>query len=227
MPKNKESLSEWAADVQRDVFDHWKDNHEGDYDRGVKIFYGPVFKNPKILFLGFQPGGRGFEERHRFEQGDFSPPDEHEYLTESYPLAEAMRNKLFPDHTHLIEDSVALNHIFYRAPDTDAWESVPESQRRDMKDFSINKVSTIIEELDPDNILLFGMMTWDTMKDRIGFETSHSIDRLGNYSDGHKIVKFSQTSSPQYIGLVHPSSQFSPSDREFTKARESILAHVQ
>lgn len=200
----REGMSEWAENIQQDVFNHWKENHP-DYQPGVKTFYGPVFKNPRILFIGYQPGGSKFGPlREQFEEGNFSLPDEHEYLTEMWGLAKNMRNKLFKNEHHLLKNSIALNHIFYRAESISDFKSLPDEKRREMKSYSIAQTTKIVDTLNPDNIFLFGMATWNNMQDEYGFQTDYEVDRIG-YQHWQKLVRFSKTSSPQYIGLVHPS----------------------
>jgi hypothetical protein len=223
---DRRKLTDWAADVQERAYTHWQENH-ADYNPGMKVFCSPVFENPRLLFVGFQPGGTSFGSlQDQFESGDFTPPSEHEFLTEAWDLAKTMQNKLFDGETGLIENSVALNHVFYRAPSQSEWRDVSEENRDDMESFSIATTVDVIQKLEPDNILFFGMKTWHNMQDELGFSTGREVDRIG-YRDGDKLVRFSPESSPQHIGIVHPTTRHGPSNEEFNKAKQAILEEIE
>jgi hypothetical protein len=54
---------------------------------GYAIFYSPVLINPKIVIIGYNPGG----DKQSFSADNHSrPPDEHEYLKKEYLLAKRM-----------------------------------------------------------------------------------------------------------------------------------------
>jgi len=219
--EDREDMTEWASEIQREVYHHWKENYS-DYDPGVKVFYSPVYRNPHLLILGYQPGGSEFGDLHeKFEAGRFSPPAEHEYLTESWDLTRPVRNKLFRDATHHIEDSVALNLLFYKSPSISEWKALEESKRNEIESFCISHTTTIVEELSPENVLIIGWETWDELTEVFGFETERTVERNGYR--GNDLVRISDSSSPQYIGIRHVSDRHSPSDDEYEKARQAIL----
>lgn len=121
----------WAESFQEEVFRYWK--------WGFRVFYGPVFPNPDLLILGFQPGGgpEDFLEHHldRYERGDFSVPQEHEYLIENYRIARQMRDKVLNGNKNILENSIKSNIIFFRAPDISRWENLPDEKKQIWRDF--------------------------------------------------------------------------------------------
>jgi hypothetical protein len=115
--------------------------------------------------------------------------------------------------------------IFFRTRTESEWDELPDSKKDKMKSFSLNKVDEIINTLDPDNIILFGVRTWDEMRDFYGFETDTIINRSKH--ENQRLVCISKSDSPRYIGLTHPSGQSSPSDAEFDQARAEVIAHLK
>jgi hypothetical protein len=214
------NLDEWAQGVQREVFEFWKQQHS-DHEQGVKIFYSPIKENPNTLFLGFNPGGSSFGLYDVFSNGDFSLPSEHEYLTEDYKLARKMRNKIFPDNPDLLLDSVALNYIYFRTQNSDIWDNIDQEMRSDMKSFCREKTQQIINKLQPDNIVVFGIRTWDEMQSIYGFETAETYHR--HSQSDQRLLCISEQKEPQFAGFCHPSSQFSPSNNEFKELRERLV----
>jgi hypothetical protein len=215
--------------MQRDVYEYWKSSHS-DYERGIKLFYSPVKNRPKLLIVGFQPGGdaSNFQYlREQFEAGDFAPPEQHEYLNMDYDLAKVMRNDLFYDAHDILEDSVALNAIFFRAPGASTWRSeLPDDRRERMEEFCFEKLDEIIQKIQPQNILFFGLATWERMQERYGFETAETQYRLSR--SNYRLLSISESDSPQYFGMCHPSSGNTRlSDEEKAKASEVLLSRLE
>lgn len=215
--------------MQRDVYQHWKTSHS-DYKRGIKLFYSPVKYRPKLLIVGFQPGGDAgsFQYlREQFEAGDFEPPEQHEYLYSGYDLAGVMRNDLFENAHDILEDSVALNEIFFRAPSESAWRSdLPRDRRKQMEEFCHSKVDEIIEKIQPQNILFFGIKTWKDMQKRYGFETEERQYRISR--SNHRLFITSESDSPQYFGISHPTSdKVRLSSDEKARLRELLVSHIE
>lgn len=212
--------TQWARDLQREVFEFWKTNHQ-DHEQGVKIFYSPVNKNPNTLFLGFNPGGSSFNDFDKFHSGDFSLPDKHEYLHSNYTLAQRIRKKIFPDNHSLIQDSVALNYIYFRTKKTSEWDAIPDEKKKDIKSFCQRKTQEVIDILDPNNIAVFGMRTWDEIKQLYDFKTAETHYR--HEQDNVRLVCISDRDEPQFVGFYHPSAQFRLNDEEFRDIGEQLV----
>lgn len=197
---------EWATKVQREVYEHWEESYkdEDDWEHGVKVFYSPVHSQTDLLVLGYQPGGRGKGEQHsRFEAGDFTPPEQHHYITKNWDLAEAMR-ELFDGHEDVLSDSVASNIVFFSSPDANV--------RKGMKDFCWEYIENLVDRVDPEMILTFGVATFDEVTDRMGLEQEVILRRPTD-----RLLLVSDESNPKVVGMIHPTgAQISTEDRSRT-----------
>jgi hypothetical protein len=220
-------MNEWAAEIQRDVYEFWKEEYP-EYPHGFNVFLSPVQYNPELLIVGFQPGGNqsNFESfAHKFRSGDFSPPSQHEFLESSYPLARVMRNKVFANSHPLLKNSVALNAVFFLSPSKDTWDNLPDDQRDDMESFCFNHLDNIIEELSPDNILFLGIETWEKMALRYGFEIGEEVLRPST-EDDYRLVLISNSESPRYMAVCHPTGARGLKDNELEKAETIINRYL-
>lgn len=213
------SADEWAESLEERVFNYWKQNH-ADWKGGFRVFYSPVFAEPKILILGYQPGGDpgDFERDHRdrLSNGDFSPPENHEYLTNDYTLARRMRRKVFKDNNDILSESVKSNAIFFRAKSMDRWKQVPQEKRREMENFSLQKIEEMIETLNPEFVLLEGIATWDLLKSHFGFEGECRVRR-----SNARLLCVSENTDPTFTGIIHPSARVS--DENWARVRSELL----
>lgn len=213
------SIEAWAESLQGEVFNYWRD-HYRDWEAGFRVFYGPVMEEPELLILGYQPGGGegDFARDHldRYSKGDFSPPDQHEYLTKTYRIARVMREKVLAGHEDLLENSVKSNAIFFRAKDIDQWQRVPDEKRREMEKYSLSKVEEMIERLNPNAILVEGMATWDLLRSRLGFEGECLVRR-----SNARLLCRSEQERPAFVGIIHPSTRVS--DENWQKTRSKLL----
>jgi hypothetical protein len=195
------SAEEWVWDAQEDVYDYWKSEHS-DWEYGVKMFSSPVRESADILILGYQPGGGvdAFDYYHdTYEEGNFSLPDKHRYLTADWKLARKMRD-LFGENTELLADSVKSNIIYFRAPDIATWERLEEKRRNEIEQFCFGYVQELVEQVNPSVILAEGISTWDELRSLLSINTGTQIKR-GN----HRLVCVSETDDPKVIGIMHPS----------------------
>jgi len=212
-------IDQWAESLQQDVYDYWKNNHR-DWEGGFRVFYGPVFSEPDVLILGFQPGGEpeDFARDHlvRYQDGDFSVPDTNEYLKNDYRIAKQMRTKVFDGHQDILEQSIKSNIIFFRAKDLDMWDEVPKAKREGMEAFSLKKVDEMIETLNPNTVLIEGMKTWDLIKSRVGF----SDECLARRSNA-RLLCVSEDQDPTFVGIIHPSTHVS--DENWSKVSTELI----
>lgn len=155
-------LDEWAADLIEEVYQEWKKNYS-DLEGGAKVFYTPVRESPKLLILGYQPGGEAFGRKARFEAGNFYPPNRNRLLDADYPFAREMR-RLFDGRSDLLKNSVYSNLIFFRSRGIDAWEARGKARVEAAEAFCFSKNREIIETLKPENILLIGIQTFVRFK---------------------------------------------------------------
>ncbi|MFA9503762.1 hypothetical protein ACERIM_13430 [Natrinema sp. H-ect1] len=213
------SHEEWAAEVQRDVWEYWDQEHD-DWPYGVKTFYSPVHAETDLLILGFQPGGDGKSSEH---DGDFSTPDTHHYVNSDWDLAEEMQ-KLFSEHEEVLNNSVASNVIFFRSPDIDKWDALPSDRRLAIEKFCWNHIEELIYRVDPNVILTVGIRTFDKVIDRLDLE-SKVLEKRGR----ERLVVSSAESSPQIVGTMHlTGAQIASEDRTrlYKRTRELLQENV-
>jgi hypothetical protein len=213
------SHEEWATKVQREVHKHWKESHN-DWENGVKVFYSPVHSQTNLLILGFQPGGRGKGKQHsRFDAGNFTPPEEHHYVTENWDLAEEMRG-LFDGHEDVLSNSVASNVVFFRAPNTDDWDELDKSRRTSMEDFCWDYVEELVDRVNPEMILTVGLRTFDEVTGRMGLNREAVLSR-----NNGRLLAVSNESSPKVAGMIHlTGARISNDDKSrlFEQTRELL-----
>jgi len=193
------SRREWATKVQRNVYKHWKESHN-DWKNGVKIFYSPVHSQTNLLILGFQPGGSGKGKQHsRFEAGDFTPPEQHHYITKDWNLAREGR-ELFGGYKDVLSNSVASNVVFFRAPDTDEWDALDKAQRTSMEDFCWEYIEELVDYVNPEVILAFGLRTFDKVAGQMGLNQEVVLSRSTS-----RLLAVSNESAPKVVGMIHPT----------------------
>lgn len=194
-------ISEWAEQTQKEVYQYWKSNHE-DWVNGFQVFYGPVKEDAEILILGFQPGGSesSFENDYqRFEDGDFSIPDNHHYLNPNFPLAREMK-KILGNSDDVIQNSVKSNVNFFRAPGQDEWSNLPDQRRQEMENFCKDHVLELEEKINPKLIIAEGMATWDRIQ-----ELFEIADGDCSYRGKERLICVSEENNRAHLGLMHPS----------------------
>jgi hypothetical protein len=112
-----------------------------------------------ILFLGLNPGG-GLVDA---EQGELigerkSWPLEHEYEKQDYILAKRIR-KIWENNK--IQNSVALNQLFFRSPGIGAWKqnTLPVDSRKNAEKFCLNNCEKMIRAINPKEVIMIGLST--------------------------------------------------------------------
>lgn len=203
MPQGDEvgPLESWAHDLIEGVYDEWREHYQ-DWNGGVKVFYSPVRKNPGLLILGYQPGGEEFQRKERFEAGQFHTPPKHRLLDHDYRLAKQMR-RLFEGRHELLEDSVYSNLIFFRSPEIDAWESQDPDRVEAAESFCLSKNREIIETLDPDNVFLIGVETFDRFVEAFSDLMTSDISTV-NREQG-RVLCSAQMGARKVVGIKHIS----------------------
>jgi len=208
------SIKNWAESLQKRVYIKWEKNKEF-LPYGFSVFYSPVYENPDILILGYNPGGKddSFKpELEKFSQGDFSLPEKIEYITENYPLAVKMRN-IFSDLGIDLEKNkiVKTNLIFFRTPSLKELELLEKNKENefDLESFSKKNINEIIAKLNPKVILCEGINTFYKLIDflypnndlvlnsTIVFNKKSVTIGLETFAENRKIV-----------GILHPAYRY-------------------
>ncbi len=197
---DNEKIEAWAENLTKEVYLEWKNKHSF-WKQGFKVFYSPVRANPKIIILGYNPGGNELSftsDKNKFENGDFSMPNTHEYFDKNYLLAQKMRN-FFEQDSNLLNNGVKINLIFFRSKNIKEWNLNPH--RIKMEKFCFNKLVEIINVLKPKIILVEGIKTYDILKTILGgFKNESNIQRKHS-----RLISISNWKNILMFGIVHPS----------------------
>ncbi|MBF0857641.1 hypothetical protein HKD24_00220 [Gluconobacter sp. LMG 31484] len=128
---------------------------------GYRILYGPPRPCPDILFIGFQPGGRGQDALDGLAEGQHTSwPTRFEFAAAPWPLARAIR-KIFGVED--LDQCTGLNLVFFRAPSMTAWRRIPRPVRKELERFSLEKCEEIVKALCPRMILVIGLGTFEAL----------------------------------------------------------------
>jgi len=154
------TLKKWAEELNQQVYKEWKTKYDF-WEPGFKVFFSPVYKNPKLMILSLNPGGTKVhyenENMRNFQKNDFSLPKHNEYLTKDHNMANKVK-LFFEGHYDLLEQSVVLPIVFFRSQNWKYWKNnVPKNKRREMEQFSYDLVKEIIEKLKPKMFLVLGI----------------------------------------------------------------------
>jgi uracil-DNA glycosylase len=198
---------EWIKELYNETNSIWKEY--GKHESGYAIFYSPVLYNPKIMIIGYNPGGGN----NSFNENDqLAPPMEHDYLISNYRLATNMK-KIFAAAGMLDEfgNTVKLNLIFFRSRRAD------DLQNRNLIEFCNERVTMIIAELNPETIITEGFKTFSKL---IGLCKGEILKDIPNYHN--RIIQEGQIGKIKVIGLKHPSGARGLSGEVFQAMGENI-----
>ena len=222
------SVHRWAADLTQAVFETWEAELPNDKE-GFKLFNSPIQQNPEVLTAGTNPGSsatRNLPRDHmvRFQNGNFAPPDRHEFITKDYDLAEEFSEGLFADRTDHIEQTVHTNRYFIHRQSEDDLEPGLET----FNEFCEEKFLEIIERLSPELVLCHSLKSYNFLKQEYGFETVERILRTEPDRSGKYLLRISDHELPQVLWVVHPSSKHHDdlNDKEWATVRDEVYARV-
>jgi hypothetical protein len=148
---------------------------------------------PKILFLGYQPGGRS-ESDNQFERHSW--PKASEYVTESWPLARNLREMF---GIPLLNECVGLNAIFIRAPSIEQYQkatALAPGLRFEIENFCLPRVLRLIEAMDPEQIVAIGFPS---------LELFGAVRPVLTNRSGRVLVKAGYIGARPALGTLHLS----------------------
>ncbi len=172
-------LNAFCEDLYREVQQYWEDKlsvlpRTGELKFG--IFYSPVQYRPTLMIIGANPGfdtdddTKGPPPENLFYE--YPPPEGR--MKEQWEIARVLR-QLFKlaHHEETLRGSVVTNLLFFksRCLDTDkktcqGWRDNGNAKaRREIEDYCRDKVKDIVSQLDPTQILVLGMASWDKLAD--------------------------------------------------------------
>lgn len=175
---------------------------------GFRVLYGPPVLRAKILFVGFQPGGRLAAAQAGEADGEMMHwPDALDYLSSDWPLARRIR-QIWPKH--VLEQSVGTNAIFFRAPSLQHWYKLPKPQRKEAEEFCVRILGTLIDAINPRLIIVIGLKAFDLL-------TSGTACLTGR--NGRRLIKHGTLRGHKTLGIIHLSGA-RINDEEISLIRE-------
>lgn len=185
-------LETWLNNLYNDTTKKWKT--KGKSEKGFAIFYSPVIMCPKIMIIGYNPGGG----KESFNENEISIPTKHDYVVGDYRLARNMR-KIFNEVKSrvAIEETVKTNMIFFRS------KKANDISNNELIEYSKNKTREIIGRLKPQNIITEGFKTFDCVMSLLEGSEQHDIIQENNEK---RIIRIGIINGrTKVIGLIHPS----------------------
>lgn len=123
---------------------------------GFRVLYGPPTVGAPYMFIGYQPGGREIENVQHHETW----PETCDYATKDWPLAKKIR---FIWGGDIVARCTGLNAVFFRAPSIEDWYRIPKPLRHYLEEFSFRHAKAIVCALQPKQIILIGLRTFDAL----------------------------------------------------------------
>lgn len=205
----------WIDDLYASTDAFWQ-SRAADMESGYAIFYSPVHYSPKIMIIGYNPGG----DKSSFDRESASKTREtHDYFDhidtpkEDYPLARKMR-QIFESVGMLddLKESVKLNLYFFRSK-----RAVDLKDRKEISEFCRPRVEEIICRLQPEIIVTEG---FGTFRELIGLirreETNESKSAV------KPLVRYANDGKPKVIGLKHPTGYLGMSTENLNEMGSAI-----
>lgn len=166
-----ENISQWAYKITQDIYSEIYSDKEkyNNWEDGIKVFYSKVTQKPPLMIISYQPGGDIDdyikEDKDNYENGNFEPPSKNAYKKAEQDKMSKRVKDLFgrPDLDYLLDASVALPLIFFRASSIKVFRRNMGEKILGAENYCFSKVKEIIEKLQPDRILVFGIGTFDQM----------------------------------------------------------------
>lgn len=198
---------DWISQLYAETAQLWERQKD---PRGYAIFYSPVSVHPKIMIIGYNPGG---DERSFLADNHSKPPDEHEYLKKEYRLAKQMdRIFQYAGLANELGRTVKFNLNFFRSE-----KAADLAGERELQNFSEQKALRIIERLGPGMIITEGLATFD----RLMILCSGTVGNTVTFNE-RTIARIGTIAKIRAVGLLHPSGGRGISNAILEKMGETI-----
>jgi|GEM_PF-551058 len=202
------TIEVWAENLVGEVANEWR-SLKGMYtfwESGFSVFYSPVYSNPDLMIIGYNPGGG----KNAFNESEaMRIPSDHEYFVENYRLANMMKT-IFGKigKIDLLEKSVKCNLIFFRSTNKNEFMSINEKTRKEMEAFCFKQIKEIIVRLNPKLIITEGMQTYDVLlkllqEPPLEIHCLPEISKLGE--NGRRAYCSGDCDIMKLIGVLHLS----------------------
>ncbi len=203
-------MEKWVQDIyEAATLLHKEFNLNG----GMAIFYSPIIYNPKILFVGDNPGGINGTVHS-------TPPKSNFYLTENYKLATIMREQIFyrEELKGCLNDSVIINRVFFQSINTNYFKQSGLWQR--MEKVCFPYVDMIIKKINPEIVFAESITAFESL---IYGLKGHFGEVLIS-DNGRGLFRSGEINGKLILGMKHPSSSYSHlSNQDFEAVSKKLL----
>jgi hypothetical protein len=192
-------------------------------DFGFKILNGPPHYKAPVFLISYQPGGSEHAQK-KCKPSECTWPERLEHVYEhEWKLSKRLQN-LFEPLPVPLESCVALNAIFFRAPEISAWnKALPAETRKRVRKFCIPHVEQILRLVNPKLIIVNGFATLKLFGVRQKWE-----DVLSSETRGLILIKKGQLANCPTLAINHLSGfRYRTNEREnlYNQLRELINEH--
>ncbi len=187
-------------------------------DYGFKILYGPPKIKPDVLFLGLNPGGNENDAQQGKSAGERDCwTKANEYISKDYRLATHIQ-KIW--HRDQLENSVALNRLFFRSPNINAWKtnSLEQSIRCDAEKFCLDECQKIVKAMEPKSLIIIGL---STLSQKEFIKTNIAVG-----SPSRRVVQNGTLWGIPTSAVIHLSGQWGANDGDISKMRTYFEVRV-
>jgi hypothetical protein len=173
---------------------------------GFKILYGPPLVEPRILLIGYEPGGKE-EDMIKGEHQEW--PKGCEYVTAKWPLANKLREVF---ELEALKACVGVNAIFLRAGKDREYQKLNLKLRQHVERFCHARVEELIAALRPKQIVFIGLKT-------MGLFVYRGVDDIVS-NKGRVLTRTGIAAGCPTLGIMHLSGcRISKADRLRIKDR--------
>ncbi len=211
--------STWVDELYAKTEAFWE-SHAVDFEAGYAIFYSPIHYFPKIMIIGYNPGG----DKNSFDRKVASQiPETHDYFShinspkEDYPLAKKMRH-IFESAqlTDYLKQSVKLNLYFFRTK-----KAVDLKDGKHIREFFHPKIKEIIDRLRPHWVITEGFKTFRELLNLL--DEKEVVTRKNAV---RPLVRYGNGDTAKIIGLRHPTGSHGIRTDDLIEMGKAIKATI-
>ncbi|MBN1636248.1 MAG: hypothetical protein JW920_07025 [Deltaproteobacteria bacterium] len=217
-------MDAWVADFNKDVYEMWL-SLKGDYafwDKGFDVFFSPVKRKPRFMFVGFNPRGEA-EAFHsmtqHYQSGNFTTHMVHEYEynfamhCKKFNSISGWKAYLGEDNFWaVIQDSIKANLVFFRSSNNKEWrdpEKMNRKVRKVLRTYCYAKDRQMIDRIQPEVILVEGLLPYDILKKHVCRDFKQQEVFYGKNQKNNKsrrIYARGSNGNTTIIAVPHPGS---------------------
>lgn len=225
-----EEVEKWGIDITKKICKYWEEiseNNDFIKKNGFSVFYSPLKFKPKLMIIGFNPGGNFERNNIPFNPNDITKklPKEHDYFLDEnkdWKIVKPMKD-IFNFNQNILKESVKLNFYFFRSSSINKLYNNCNNWK-DIHNFCSEKIKDIINKLQPEIILTEGLTVFDMLL--ISFDIKHIIKTLKDKNTNkNRILQFASSEKFNLLGMIHPSGGWTK--KKFENNKDKIIKELK